>query len=1019
MKQLIVIIIPVFLFFSGVFAQPNQNFELKKPEKFENTRLASEKTGEKKFTAPRRFVQNTFTHYNYFFNANTRLDEILARAKASFRDDYTRLLPFYNYDLVTTAGFKNDLDSVIYKSTAGILLHDLRNSYIDNLYLLIGKSYYLRNELDSAYLTFQYLNYAFSPKEADGWDKVIGSNSNEGGSVFSVSTKEKKNIVHRALTRPPSRNESFIWQIRTYLAKNQLTEASGLIETLKADPLFPERLQSYLNEVQSLWFYKQNAYDSAAFYLEKALVNCETKQEQARWEYLIGQLYQRAGSHAKAQAFYNKATRHTIDPLLEVYSILNGLREGGSGNEQDVKKAMTELLKMGRKDKYFQYRDIVYYTAANIELEHNNPEAAKLLLLKSIKFSMNNPEQKSRSYLALGDMAYNEKNYVAAKEYYDSVNTSIIIPAELKKFTDLKTALDNIALQSKIVQRQDSLQRIAAMPEEERTVFLKALAKQLRRRAGLKERELQSGSGSSIDLGGNSKGVADLFGGNAKGEWYFNNANLKTKGYAEFQAQWGKRGNTDNWRRSSSTSLQTTPGASTGGISAGSNAASSMGQDISYEGLLATLPLTEELKKVSLDSTEHALFELGKAYQNGMEEYNAAISAYERMLSTFPATIHAEEAWYNLYYCYSKTGRSRELQQVKQTLAARFPNGRFNAKLNNSAGGISVDSARKNAATVAYDGVYDLFIEGRFEEALLKKKEADSVYGKNHWTPQLLYIEAIYHIRQRDDSTATKVLQNIMKLYAAEPLAERSKRLLDVLKRRQEIETYLTNLEIKRPEEDSTAMVIIDPVTVPVTPLKDTAALAVAAQPAAKDTLSSPAVEEVPEKEIRSARVRTADPPVRKPVATVDPSKLPSMDTAGLIKKPVIVPASYMRKPEQQHLVAFVMTKVDPVYVTEARNAFNRYNKDNYSGRNIESFNLPLSDSIKILVIQPFENAAAAFDYVDKAKKAAERSIIPWLKPDKYSIIMISEENLGLLKTRKDMDVYRRFLREAYPELQF
>jgi hypothetical protein len=92
------------------------------------------------------------------------------------------------YSLEQTAGDKQELDSVIYKVTTGILIHDLRNNWLDNMYLLMGKAYYFRNQLDTAYQTFQYINYAFSPKEKDGYDKVIGSNSNEGGSAFSIVT---------------------------------------------------------------------------------------------------------------------------------------------------------------------------------------------------------------------------------------------------------------------------------------------------------------------------------------------------------------------------------------------------------------------------------------------------------------------------------------------------------------------------------------------------------------------------------------------------------------------------------------------------------------------------------------------------------------------------------------------------------------------------------------------------------------------------------------------------------------
>jgi len=53
------------------------SFDLPKPKKFENRQLRSEKTGEKKFTIPRKFMQNTTTHYNFYFNANEKIKQVL------------------------------------------------------------------------------------------------------------------------------------------------------------------------------------------------------------------------------------------------------------------------------------------------------------------------------------------------------------------------------------------------------------------------------------------------------------------------------------------------------------------------------------------------------------------------------------------------------------------------------------------------------------------------------------------------------------------------------------------------------------------------------------------------------------------------------------------------------------------------------------------------------------------------------------------------------------------------------
>src|SRR5450432_167824 len=501
------------------------SFDLPHPKKFENHQLRSEKTGEKKFTIPRKFMQNTTSHYNFFFNANEKIKDVLARAKGSHKDDYTKLLSFYNYNFEETSRYKTDLDSVIYKSTAGILLHDLRSNWVDNFYLLMGRAYFLKKEFDSAYLTFQYLNYAFSPKEKDGYDKVIGSNANasEGGTAFSISTNEKTNIFKKLLSRRPSRNESLVWQIKTFIANDELPEAAGLIQTLKYDPIFPARLKADLNEAQAWYFYKQQAWDSAAIYLEQALSNAANKAETARWEYLIAQFFEATGKHQLAQQFYERVIKHTIDPVMEVYAVLNSIRQSEGTDEKAIQNAVDALSKMGRRDKYVIYRDIIYYTAAQIELDRKQNAAAKVFLEKSIKYSINNPQQKSRSFLALANIDFSDKDFVNAKRFYDSTDMSIIAPEDLDAFRIRKTALNIIARQQMIIDRQDSLQKIAAMPEAERTAYMKKLLRQLRKQQGLNEDE-NFGNTNPGFAGTNNNAPTDLFcatGSNT--EFYFEN----------------------------------------------------------------------------------------------------------------------------------------------------------------------------------------------------------------------------------------------------------------------------------------------------------------------------------------------------------------------------------------------------------------------------------------------------------------------------------------------------------------
>ena len=132
-----------------------------------------------------------------------------------------------------------------------------------------------------------------------------------------------------------------------------------------------------------MWFYNSNVFDSAAVHLENALSNATNKKEKARWEYLIAQLYERSGKHDLAQKFYDKVINHTLDPVMEVYARLQSIRLDKSGGDNAIDRNIAELQKMAKRDKYYDYRDVIYYMIAQMEMERNNYDGAQANLKKS------------------------------------------------------------------------------------------------------------------------------------------------------------------------------------------------------------------------------------------------------------------------------------------------------------------------------------------------------------------------------------------------------------------------------------------------------------------------------------------------------------------------------------------------------------------------------------------------------------------------------------------------------------
>lgn len=962
-------------------AQPKLEFSLKKPQQYENRKLGSEKMAEKRFTFLRHFFQNNFTRFNYYFNANLKLNEIINDATIQTKDDFTKLLSFYPYSLDNTSK-SIFLDSIIQKCTAGILLHDLRNDWIDNLYLVMGKAYLLRKNFDSAAMTFQYINFTFAPKEKDGYDKLIGSNAEEGTNAFTIATREKDKFFSYLVTRPPSRNEAFVWQVRTLTENGDYTDASSLIETLKNDPHFPERLKEEMAEARAYLYYKMEWWDSSANYLEKAIPLASGRQEKARAWFLAGQLYQLANNYQKASDAFSNCTDLALDPVMEVYARLNSIRLNKGDDPKIIDDNIAKLVSMAKKDRYHRYRAIIYYAAALFELERNGYAQATAFLQESVqnKNEQANENQQSISYMLLGDIEYAQKNYASASVYYDSVEAESLSKEAAGKLETRKPGTRQIYEAVQVINLQDSLLHLASLDENERAAMVKQVSKKLRKAKGLKDDPSDyTGSAPVQSLNASSSGsdASSLFA-QSSGNWYFYDPGIRGNGYNKFRERWGARPNVDNWRRIAAIQVNNLNAGKVDDDdkpivikATGDDQFDST--DVSFDNLYSRIPLSEERKETAKARKAAAFYSEGVALHEMLEDYPEAIKVFENLLTLRDSGILAEKALFALVHCYSQVGDMANANRCKNLLNLRFGGG----NLASNAGAPLPPGEANPTATNLYHNVYNLFIEGNFEKALEEKRLADSALGKNYWTPQLLYIESVYHIRQREDSVAIGMLNNLVKEFPTHPLAARAKTMSEVLGRRKEIEAYLTRLEITRAREDEVVTTIARPVV-------------------------SPATNPVP---MNTAAVKTTG---------IQPVK---DSAAGLVTAIPTQVSPYVINPLEPCMVAIVLEKVDPAYVNEVLYALSHSNQKNFNGQSFEASKLKLKENLWLVTLRSasITNAESAVNYISYIKPLAQKNIISWLEPSKYQFILLSENNLNLLQQDPNLSLYQKVLRETFP----
>ncbi len=520
------------------------------------------------------------------------------------------------------------------------------------------------------------------------------------------------------------------------------------------------------------------------------------------------------------------------------------------------------------------------------------------------------------------------------------------------------------------IHEQDSLQNLAAMKEEDRNNAIKKILKQIRKQQGLKDTDIDFGNTPINTTTTNSNLFNSLTNSN---EFYFLNASAKAQGFNDFKSSWGNRPNVDNWRRQS---------AVMGKLSAMNSNPTNNGygqiavitkddknKEVSFASLLKNIPLSKEKIDSSNNKIALALFNNGEVFQNKLEEYPSAVETFEELFKRFPQNKFGDQALFELIYCYTKIGENNKADSAKNVLRKTYPYSRYTATINRSI----VPNNQNDIITNKYQDIYNLFIEGKFEEAKKEKQKIENQFGKSSWSPQLLFIEAIYYVKQKQDSTAISDLQNLITNFPKEKLVDRAKTMIDVLKRRKEIENYLTNLEVTKNEDAPQKRVDLNSTNTIVQTI-----------PFKKDTL----------KQIINQNITQQN--IKQTITPIAPNN------------------NFVFNPLDPQYEMVTLNKVDDIFVNEAKNGFNRFNAENY-GNKITTNVVKLTDQYTLLIIGPFANSGEAINYNDNVKIFANSRIIAWLAADKYKFSIISNNNLDILKIKKDIDAYTKFMLNIFP----
>ncbi len=474
----------------------------------------------KKNSFTRRVYHNLTAHYNAYWNGKESFKEGLRTIENDVKDNYTMVLPVYKYGNKQEAqAIVPNMDRAIEKASKVIQRHSMYFNrkewvrWIDDSYMLIGKSYLYKQEYSSARRTFEFVTNRFSKED--------------------------------------SRYDAELWLARTYNQNEEFEKAESILDNLNKSIISgnaPQYLEKEFAMVYANFFILQQRYGESIQYLQRSIELNGRKKIRNRLRFILAQVYQELGELEDAANLYQLVIRKNPPYEMAFNAKINLAKtyDAKSSNRSMIVKKLNKLLK---DEKNEEYLDQVYYALAEIYLKDNQLDKGMEYLTLSVARSVSNDFQKSISSLKLAELHFERPDYTLAQAYYDTAMQ--FLPEEYPNYEELKDkteVLTDLITNLQAIFVQDSLQRMATMPEDERNAIIDKIIKKIAEEEAL-QRELERERRQSLSMleQTNRQQNRNM---QRSGGWYFSNPQAVSFGFSEFNKKWGRRKLEDLWRLS-------------------------------------------------------------------------------------------------------------------------------------------------------------------------------------------------------------------------------------------------------------------------------------------------------------------------------------------------------------------------------------------------------------------------------------------------------------------------------------
>jgi tetratricopeptide (TPR) repeat protein len=625
------------------------------------------------------------------------------------------------------------------------------NRWIDENWTTIGIASYLRRDYEGAMKSFKYVRKFYK---------------NDPSLYIGELWMAKTNIANGKLPEAKFNLENLDKALQA--EENPDPKKKSKLKSKKKDEepaKFPKKIRADFERTKAeLALIKDNKKD-AIKYLEESLKHKQDNKQKARTHFVLGQLYEEQKDDANAVKHYTKV----IKGNAKYEMVLNAkIKKAFLGNTQDQKK---DLFKMIKDAKNAEYRDQIYFALAGIELKENKEQKASEHLTLSAFYSNKNKRQKGMAYEKLGDLKFAKRDYVRAQKYYDSCAN--VIPETYPNAEAIRNKaanLANLVVAVETAMFEDSVQRIAAMPETQRQDFLEDLIKKI------KEEEQKRKEREAIRLRELQENQTTFNDGAVGSKFYWNNEKMMRDGKQEFKRLWGERLDEDDWRRSEKlpTNIITDGGEDNDSIVAQKE------DTLSVEMLEANLPLSEEKLKTSNERLLEAYYNAGVIYNKELNEEKTASEYFEKVIDKPIEDKHKLLSAFELYKMYETKNASRSAG-YRQYILDNYPKSDFAFYLQDP--DYFIKKKEMDAlAEQEYITVLERYNRGIYYPVISKSDKVIVNEPENIFRPKYMLLKALAKGQVTEDKKELiPILETIILEYPESLEAERAKEMINIV----------------------------------------------------------------------------------------------------------------------------------------------------------------------------------------------------------------------------------------------